>query len=140
MTRHRREPAADALYGPPTEVLQGFVIDLHCLRTAPRDTVVQVAARHPRACALAATFSGTPFALVDHDGTVHVLDDAATRLVIAVLWRTDDRRALAVRARRAGKHGRMETVAVSELDWTDRRATTRRANARAHDADGGPRR
>ena len=126
----RRPPQESAWPDPRTEVLDGYVIDLDCLRTARRDALLRVAAHHPRACALSAAFSITAFALVDHDGAVHVLDDAATRFVIALLWRADDGRALAVRVHREVRHGRMETVAVSALDCEDRRP--------ADEADGGP--
>ena len=122
MTLRGPGTAADPIAGSWTEVLEGFVVDLECVGTAPRDTLALLAARHPRACALAAAFSGTPFALVDHDGGVHVLDNAATRLIIAVLWRADDSGAVAVHVRRVGNRRRMQTVAVSELNWASRGA------------------
>ena len=97
-------------------MLEGFVVDVDCVRVARRSDLVRRAAGHLRACALAAGFSAGAYALVEPGGTVHVLDHQATPLVLWALWRSTREAGVWVRAERHERDGRMETVRLTEVD------------------------
>lgn len=65
-----------------TELLEGYVVDIACLRKYPRSQVAQRAVDHSRDCVLMGHCIESGYGLVDNDGRILLLDTEATRAVI----------------------------------------------------------
>lgn len=65
-----------------TEHLEGYVVDIACLRKYPAGEYAERARRHSKDCALMGHCVESGFGLVDDDGTVSLLDSAATVKVL----------------------------------------------------------
>ena len=99
------------------EVIQGYVVDLACLRKYPRDEFAQRAERHSRECALMGHCIESGFALVEETGRVALLDASATPKVVNAIRSAESGTGIRLRIRReANKDGYMETTDVEVFD------------------------
>jgi hypothetical protein len=101
---------------PDTETLDGYVVDLICLRKYPADEYAERAREHTRACALDGHCIESGFALVADDGRVALLDPAATPLVVDAVRGSEREAGIRLRARREEHDEAMRTVSVEETD------------------------
>lgn len=97
---------------PRTETLEGYVVDLACLRKYPQDELAERARSHTKACALMGHCLESGYGLVDEDGRVALLDMRATPLIFDALRETRQERGIKLRAVREMAEKEMRTVRV----------------------------
>ena len=105
----QREGASSAA---DKEVLQGYVVDVACLRKWPRSKVLERAIAHTRQCALEGHCVESGYVLVDHTGYPMRLGSEATAMVVAALLGTPREREIRMIAERQQQDGRMKTIHV----------------------------
>ncbi|GAB3833780.1 hypothetical protein [Pontibacter rugosus] len=96
------------------ETLEGYVVDIACLRTTPVTRIGEAARVHSTACALMGHCIESGYGLVDDNGKITLLDPKATKHVIEALVKTSKEKGARLRVEREGKAGEMETVSVRE--------------------------
>ena len=94
---------------PVRETLEGYVIDLACVRTCPRAELLTRARSHTLRCLRMGHCMESGYALVDDTGQLSLLDAAATPLVVHVTRGVRARKGIKLRAVREMKDGEMET-------------------------------
>ena len=94
------------------EVLEGYLVDLACLRRYPEKETLQRAEVHTTECALMGHCVESGYGLVDNEGNIHPLDNHATPLVVHALKESDQKQGVQLRARREMKDQEMQTVDV----------------------------
>lgn len=99
---------------PDTETLDGYVVDLICLRKYPADEYAERAKEHTQACALEGHCIESGYGLVAADGRVALLDPAATPQVVDAVRASTREAGIRLRVRREEQEGEMQTVAVEE--------------------------
>ena len=99
--------------------LQGWVVDIACLRKYPEDEYAQRARVHTTACALMGHCVESGYGVVGEGGRIHLLDPEATSKVVAVLEGSDAEQGVYVRAERRLHDGEMvtESVSAAESPW-----------------------
>lgn len=103
-----------ALSGRDSPV-EGYVVDLACLRRYPPTAYRQRAQEHTVDCALMGHCVESGYALVDEAGRPHRLDSHATGLMVQCLQDTDRKQGIYVRADRQEADGEMVTVDIVEV-------------------------
>lgn len=96
------------------EVLEGYAVDLDCLRKCPQAKLAERARAHTQDCVLMGHCVASGFGLVDDDGRVAVLDAEATLGVVGAVRRSRRRQGIRLRVIREMKEGEMVTSAVEE--------------------------
>jgi hypothetical protein len=96
------------------ETLQGFVVDLACLRKCSPHEWRRLGPEHTRKCALMGHCIESGFGLVADDGHVALLEPAATTTVVERLRQSTRERGIWLRVRREEQDGEMRTTAVDE--------------------------
>jgi len=99
----------------PNETLEGYVVDLICLRKYPADEYVERAKEHTKACALDGHCVESGFGLVSHDGRVALLDPPATPRVLDAVRASDREAGIRLRVTREQDGGEMQTATVEEI-------------------------
>ena len=97
------------------EVLEGYVVDLACLRKYPEKEVLQRAEVHTTRCALMGHCIESGYGLVDHQGNIHPLDNHATPQVVSALEESNQEQGVQLRIRREMKEQEMQTVQIEEI-------------------------
>jgi hypothetical protein len=100
---------------PDTETLEGYAVDLICLRKYPAGEYAERAKRHTQACALEGHCVESGFALVADDGRAVLLDPKATMQVVEAVRGSAREAGIRLCAWREERDGAMETVAVEEV-------------------------
>ena len=100
---------------PDTETLDGYVVDLICLRKYPADEYAERAREHTRACALDGHCIESGFGLVADDGRVALLDPSATPQVVDAVRASEREAGIRLRVRREAEDAAMETASVEEV-------------------------
>lgn len=95
-----------------TETLEGYVVDLACLRKYPQDELAERARSHTKACAVMGHCLESGYGLVDEAGRVSLLDMQATPLILGALRETPQERGIKLRAEREMADKEMHTVSV----------------------------
>lgn len=95
-----------------TEVIEGYLIDLACVRKYPQDELLKRAKAHTRACALDGHCVESGYAVVGEDGRLMVLDPEATPKVVTALLQEQQDTNIKLRVERASNGTRMKTVSV----------------------------
>ena len=98
-----------------TETIEGYVVDLACLRKYPHDALLARARIHTRACALMAHCVESGYGLVADDGRVLPLDIEATPHVYDALRQSTNDRGIRARVRRIAAGEEMKTSSVELL-------------------------
>lgn len=96
-------------------VVEGWVVDLACLRKYPPQELTHWARSHTTACSLMGHCVESGYALVDEGDVLHLLDPAATRKVVGVLEGSHTDTGIRLRAERSKQDGEMVTERVEEL-------------------------
>ena len=96
------------------ETLEGYIIDLACIRKYPKEELLERARAHTRRCALMGHCVESGYGLVSEDGELSVLDAKATPLVVNTVSRSKRERGIKLRATREKKGEEMETSDVEE--------------------------
>ena len=100
---------------PDSEALEGYVIDVACVRKNAREQLLEKAETHTRECALTGHCVESGYALVTEDDRLTLLDAGATPDVVDVVEHSERERGHRVRARRESRDGEMETASVEEI-------------------------
>jgi hypothetical protein len=100
---------------PQHERLEGYVVDLICLREYPVGEYAERARRHTRACALKGHCVESGYGLVSDDGRVALLDPAATPQVVEAVRGSSREAGIRLRVRREEREGEMRTDHVEEV-------------------------
>ena len=95
------------------ETLEGYVVDIACLRTMPASQLSAQAKEHTTACALMGHCIESGYGLVDEKDKMVLLDSEATLWIVTLLKRTDKEKGVRLRVEREEKEGKMETIKVS---------------------------
>lgn len=98
-----------------TEALEGYVVDLICLRRFPRDELLERARAHTRACALDGHCIESGYGLVGEDGRLSLLDPAATPQVVTAVQESPRSHGIRVRVTREQQGEEMHTARVEEV-------------------------
>lgn len=99
------------------ETLEGYVIDMACVRKYPRDELLERSRTHTKECALMGHCVESGYALVDEEGRIATLDTEATPEVVRVVRQSGRDRGIRLRAKRerAEEASEMRTTAVDEV-------------------------
>lgn len=100
----------------PTETLEGYVIDVGCVRKNARDDLFESARTHSRECALMGHCVESGYGIVSEDDRLTVLDASATPKVVDVVEQSDTEEGIRLRVEREDRDGTTETTAVTEVD------------------------
>ena len=98
-----------------TESVEGYVIDVACIRKNPRDKLLEKARTHSKTCALMGHCVESGYGLVTEDDRLALLDPKATQKVVEVVEESDTQQGLRLRVTREERDGTMETATVTEL-------------------------
>lgn len=84
----------------PRETLEGYVVDLICLRRYPQGELGERARGHTRDCALHGHCIESGYGLVSEDGRLQLLDPKATPLVVERVSDAEPQHGIFLRAER----------------------------------------
>ncbi|QLG62108.1 hypothetical protein [Halorarum salinum] len=97
-----------------TETLEGYVIDVGCIRKNARDDLLEKARTHTRECALMGHCVESGYGIVTEDDRLTVLDPEATPKIVAVVGESDTEQGIRLRVQRDERDGAMETTDIEE--------------------------
>ena len=97
------------------EILEGYVVDLACIRRYPVDQLAERAKAHGRKCALMGHCVESGYGLVSDRGKLVVLDASATPLVVAAVKAAAHPTGIKLKAVRETNDGEMRTISVEEV-------------------------
>lgn len=99
-----------------TETLEGYVIDVGCVRKKSRDDLRERARTHSRECALMGHCVESGYGIVTDEDRLAVLDAAATPKVVDAVEESDTEEGIRLRVRREEEDdGTLETTEVEEV-------------------------
>ena len=101
--------------GDTTETVEGYVIDIACVRKNTRDDLSEKAHNHPSQCALMGHCAESGYGIVTEDDRLTLLDPKATRRVVDAVERSDTEEGIRLRVTREDRDGTMDTIAVEEV-------------------------
>ena len=96
------------------EVLEGYVVDIACIRRYPASELAHCGREHTKQCALMGHCIESGYGLVQEDGCESVLDTHATRLVVDTLTRSSQQKGIRLRVTRYREGTEMKTHTVTE--------------------------
>jgi hypothetical protein len=96
-----------------SEITTGFVLDVACVRKYPKGDLVQRGREHSVACALMGHCVESGYALVQLDGSMTLLDSAATPLVVKALVQAPHSSGVLLEVSRERDGEEMKTVSVT---------------------------
>ncbi|MBX0305593.1 hypothetical protein [Haloarcula salinisoli] len=102
-----------------TETIEGYVMDVGCIRKNARDELLQKARVHTRDCALMGHCIESGYGIVSDDDTLTVLDPDATPHVVDVVETSDTAEGIQLHVEREHRDGAMETTDVTEIESRD---------------------
>lgn len=97
------------------ETVQGYVVDLVCLRKYPHEELLDRARQHTVECAVMGHCVESGYGLVSEQGELFLLDADATPEVLAALNRTKRREGIALQGQRELRDGEMKTTGIDLL-------------------------
>lgn len=97
------------------ETVEGYLLDVGCLRGYAREETLDRARQHRRDCLLMGHCIESGYAVVSDDDRVTVLDSEATHRVLEIARTTAKAEGIKVRAQRTRRDGQMETIAIEEI-------------------------
>ncbi|MBW3577624.1 MAG: hypothetical protein KY462_07800 [Actinobacteria bacterium] len=97
------------------ETIEGYVMDIACIRKAPAEELAGRAANHPTSCGLMGHCIQSGYGLVDGRGGVRLLEPHATTLIVRHLLETDLEKGLRLRVVRRRDGQEMETTSVDAV-------------------------
>lgn len=98
-----------------TETLQGYVVDIACLRKYPREELGNRARSHTKRCALMGHCVERGYGLVSEDGRVALLEATATPQIVDAIERSRRTDGIQLRVTRESDGPEMRTAAVDEI-------------------------
>lgn len=99
------------------ETLDGYVIDVGCIRKNARDDLLENARTHSRECALMGHCVESGYGIVTDDDRLTVLDSEATPKIVDVVGDSETDEGIRLHVQReAGDDDTMETTTVEEIE------------------------
>ena len=98
-----------------TETLDGYVIDVGCIRKNARDELLEKARTHSRECALMGHCIESGYGIVTEDDRLTVLDAEATPKIENTVEESDTEEGIRLRIQREKEDGSMETTSIEEI-------------------------
>lgn len=98
-----------------SETIEGYVVDVACIRKYPRNELLERARTHTRACATMGHCIESGYGVVDERDRVYVLDAKATPRILDAIERSGQDRGIRLRVTRTMEKGEMETGNVEPL-------------------------
>lgn len=98
------------------ETVEGYVIDVGCIRKNAREDLQEKARTHSRECALMGHCVESGYGIVTDDDRLTVLDAEATPDVVDVVEESDTEEGIRLRVEREREDGEMATTSVEEVD------------------------
>lgn len=98
-----------------TESIDGYVIDIACIRKNPRDELLEKARSHSTECALMGHCVESGYGLVTENDSLTLLDPKATPKVADVVEDSNTQQGIQLQVTRDERDGTMETTTVTEL-------------------------
>ncbi|MDS0282675.1 hypothetical protein [Haloarcula onubensis] len=103
----------------PNETVEGYVMDLGCIRKNARDELLEKARVHTRDCALMGHCVESGYGIVSDDGSLTVLDPDATPHVVDVVEASATDEGIRLHVQREHRDGAMATTDVTEIAATE---------------------
>jgi len=100
------------------ETVEGYVMDVGCIRKNARDELLEKARVHTRGCALMGHCVESGYGIVNDDDSLTVLDPDATPQVVDVVETAETDEGIRLHVKRERRDGAMETTNVTEIDAT----------------------
>jgi hypothetical protein len=97
------------------ETVEGFVVDIACLRKYSPDEWPRLGPVHTKRCCLMGHCVESGYGLVTDDGRVALLDPAATEDVVRCLRDSRSDEGIRLQVRREERDGEMQTVSAREV-------------------------
>lgn len=97
------------------ETIEGYVVDIACVRKYPRDELLERAREHSKTCALMGHCVESGYALVSDDDRLRLLDTKATPKVVEAVGRSSREKGVQLRVMRQMQEKEMETQRVEEI-------------------------
>lgn len=97
-----------------SEISEGYVVDIACIRKYPRNEIFEKSEVHSRACALMGHCMESGYGLVNEHG-VTLLDDEATPMIAEALLNSNKDCGIRIRVERTKSDGEMHTVRAEEV-------------------------
>ena len=98
-----------------SEVIEGYVVDLACIRKYAAADMPKRAKEHTTRCSLMGHCIESGYGIVRDDGAVAPLDDHATPFVVQVASRSPHEHGLRLRVVRRAVDNEMQTTSVDEV-------------------------
>ncbi len=96
-----------------SETVEGYLIDVGCIRKNARDDLLEEARNHSSECALMGHCVESGYGVVTEDDRLTVLDPEATPMIVDAVEESSTDEGVRLRVRREpGKGGTLETVGV----------------------------
>ena len=108
----RRQDTRDTM---APETLDGYVIDVGCIRKNARDELLEKARTHSRECALMGHCVESGYGIVTEDDRLTVLDSEATPKIVNTVEESDTEEGIRLRVQREEQDGSMETTSIEEV-------------------------
>ena len=96
------------------ETLEGYVVDIACLRSMPAAKLGEQAIEHTTACALMGHCIESGYGLIDEENKMVLLNSEATPRIVDLLKKTDTEKGVRLKVEREEKEGKMKTTKISE--------------------------
>jgi|GEM_PF-2267614 len=98
------------------EVLEGYVVDLACIRTTPYNDLQKFSREHSVDCGLMGHCIESGYGLINDEGKIQILDSKATSDVISILENNkNNRKGIKLQVERKMENGHMHTTNVIEI-------------------------
>lgn len=98
-----------------SETLEGYVLDIACVRKNARDDLLEKAETHTKECALTGHCVESGYAVVTEDDQLMLLDASATPKIVDVVKNSEDEQGHRVHVERGREDGEMTTTTVEEV-------------------------
>ena len=98
------------------ETLEGYVVDLACVRRNPRTELFERARAHSRECVLMGHCVESGYALIGENGEISVLDTHATPHIVRIVEAGSRERGIRLRAIRERHGDELQTIRVEEIE------------------------
>ena len=98
-----------------TETLEGYAVDIACIRRYPREELLQRSREHSRQCGLKGHCIESGYGIVDEMGRLSLLEAAATPRVLEAVRSSPKEKGIKLRVFRQEEEGEMKTRQVEEV-------------------------
>ena len=100
---------------PETETVEGYLIDVRCIRKNARSELHERASTHTSECALMGHCVESGYGVVAEDDRLTLLDPDATPPIVSAVRDSDREEGIRLRVSREERDGKMHTVSVEEV-------------------------